>query len=174
MGIQGIPAVKAFRDGEVVAEFVGAQPRPAVQAFFDALVPSEADALVAVGDEPSLRQALQLAPARADAAVPLARLLIARGELDEALAFLDAVPVGFEADGLRARIALEPSGQLAEAFAAIDAGQPERAFELLLAALGGEVEREAVRSVLVGELARLGPEDPLARETRRRLAAVLF
>ena len=37
-----------------------------------------------------------------------------------------------------------------------------------------DADREAVRSVLVGELARLGPEEPLARETRRRLAAVLF
>src|SRR6188474_227498 len=40
-GIQGIPAVKAFRDGSVVSEFVGAQPPSAVERFFDALVPSE-------------------------------------------------------------------------------------------------------------------------------------
>jgi putative thioredoxin len=49
--IQGIPAVKAFRDGRVVDEFVGALPPAQVERFFDALVPSEADALVAAGDE---------------------------------------------------------------------------------------------------------------------------
>src|SRR5579862_1905049 len=78
-GIQGIPAVKAFRDGALVEEFVGAQPRPAVQRFFDALVPSEAELLAASGDETSLRRALELEPGREDAAVALARLLIARG-----------------------------------------------------------------------------------------------
>src|SRR5213593_27804 len=36
--IQGIPAVKAFRDGEVVAEFVGAQPPAAVERFMDSLL----------------------------------------------------------------------------------------------------------------------------------------
>src|SRR3954453_7924446 len=40
-GIQGIPAVKAFRDGEIVAEFVGALPSAQVEQFFDGLVPSE-------------------------------------------------------------------------------------------------------------------------------------
>src|SRR5438105_3291700 len=74
--IQGIPAVKAFRDGKVVAEFVGAQPAPAVERFLDSLVPSEADALISEGDEDSLRRALELEPARADAAVPLARMLL--------------------------------------------------------------------------------------------------
>ena len=36
-GIRGIPAVKAFRNGKVVSEFVGAQPRQSVDAFLDAL-----------------------------------------------------------------------------------------------------------------------------------------
>ena len=62
-GIQGIPAVKAFRDGEVVSEFVGAQPRPAVERFFDELLPSEAELLAAAGDEASLRRAVELSPA---------------------------------------------------------------------------------------------------------------
>jgi putative thioredoxin len=35
--ISGIPAVKAFRRGEVVAEFVGARSRAAVEAFLDGL-----------------------------------------------------------------------------------------------------------------------------------------
>jgi len=46
-GISGIPAVKAFRDGRVVAEFVGSRSPTAVSAFFDDLLaPPRADALV--------------------------------------------------------------------------------------------------------------------------------
>src|ERR1700744_4521025 len=53
-GIQGIPAVKAFRDGEIVDEFVGAVPPAQGEAFFDALAPSRADELLAAGDRRSL------------------------------------------------------------------------------------------------------------------------
>src|SRR5215211_4991346 len=86
--IRGIPAVKAFRDGRVVEEFVGALPAPAVERFFDFLAPSEADRLMAAGDEASLRRALELEPARTDAAVALAELLYRRGERDEAAKLL--------------------------------------------------------------------------------------
>jgi putative thioredoxin len=174
-GIQGIPAVKAFRDGAEVSEFVGALPRAEVEAFFDALVPSEADALVAAGDEESLRRALELSPARSDAATALARILIARGDLEEAQSRLANVPEGFAAEGLRARIALVSAGLLPDAFAAIDAGEPARAFELLLEGLrDANGQQEDVRRVLVGELTRLAPDDALARDTRRQLAALLF
>ena len=44
--VSGIPAVKAFRNGEVVAEFVGARGRPAVESFLDELTrPPVADSL---------------------------------------------------------------------------------------------------------------------------------
>ena len=39
--VQSIPAVKAFKDRQVVAEFVGAQPPPQVERFFDSIVPSD-------------------------------------------------------------------------------------------------------------------------------------
>jgi putative thioredoxin len=179
--VQGIPAVKAFRGGEVVAEFTGAQPPLVVERFLDGLVPSQADALVEAGDERSLHRALDLEPGRADAAVPLARILLARGEADEAGEILAGVHGSFVADGLRARIALERADEeeglpdLREAFAALDAGEERRALELLLAALpSADGARDDIRRVIVGVLDELGAENPLARETRRRLASALY
>ena len=74
--------------------------------FLDSLLPSEADELVARGDEESLRRAVELEPSRADAAVPLARMLLARGDDDGALALVREVPGSFAADAIAARIAL--------------------------------------------------------------------
>jgi putative thioredoxin len=176
-GIQGIPAVKAFRNGEVAAEFLGAQPPPAVERFLDALLPSEADTLVAAGDEESLRQAVQLEPTRADAVVPLARILHGRGESEEAQELLARVPGSFAADGLRARIELEqrPAPDLGDAFTALDGGDRQRALDLLLAALpSADGARDDLRRVIVGVLDELGVDDPLARESRRRLASALY
>ncbi len=181
-GIQGIPAVKAFRDGKVVAEFVGAQPAPSVERFLDSLLPSEADALVERGDEQSLRRAVELEPTRTDAAVPLAKILHGRGESDQALALLARVPGSFAADGLAARIALERAADgeplaldLTDAFAALDSGDDQRGLDLLLAALpSADGARDEIRRVVVGVLDELGVEHPLARETRRRLASALY
>jgi putative thioredoxin len=176
-GIQSIPAVKAFRDGAVAAEFVGAQPPLAVERFLDSLVPSEADALVELGDEQSLRRAVELEPSRTDAAVPLARMLHARGEDNEALELLSRIPSSFVADGLSSRIALERSdpAELEDAFAALDEGDHERALDLLLSALAtADGSRDQVRRVIVGVLDELGVEHPLARDARRRLAAALY
>jgi putative thioredoxin len=179
--IQSIPAVKAFRDGKVVAEFVGALPPAGVERFLNQLVPSEADELVAKGDEQSLRRALELEPARPDAAVPLARIHHARGEDEQALELLARVPGSFAADGLAARIGLErdqpaTSGvDLTDAFAAIDAEDRERALELLLEALpNADGHKDDVRRVVVGILEELGVEHPVARDARRRLAAALY
>jgi len=175
--IQGIPAVKAFRDGAVVAEFVGAQPQPAVERFLDSLLPSEADGLVQQGDEASLRRALEIQPGRADAAVPLARLLHARGQTDEAAHLLDTVPGSFAADGLLARFELEALGDpdLSAAFIALDSDEQALALEILLDALpGAPGAKDRIRRMVVGILEELGPESELARASRRRLAAALY
>ena len=169
--IQGIPAVKAFKDGKVVSEFVGVQPPPAVARFLDGLIPSEADALVAEGGEAQLRRALELEPGRADAAVALARLLLARDERDEALAMLQNAH-GFAAEGLAARIRLE--AEHPEAFAKLDAGDTEGALDELIEATAQAQDKEPLRQVIVGVLDELGVEHPLARESRRKLAAALY
>jgi putative thioredoxin len=173
--IRGIPAVKAFKNRRIADEFVGAQGREAVERFFDDLLPSEADLLAASGEEDDLRRALELEPSRPDAAVGLARILISRGNGEEALAVLAPVRGSFVADGLAARLRLEEEDQFSAAFAALDRGELEGALEQLLAALpSADGRREDIRRVIVGVLDTLGPDDPLARDTRRRLGAVLF
>jgi putative thioredoxin len=176
-GIQSIPAVKAFQGGQVSSEFIGAQPPAAVEQFLDSLLPSRVDELVALGDEASLREAVALEPSRADVVVPLAKLLLARQDAEGALALLREVPGSFAADGLVSRIRLAQAGEpdLSAAFAALDAGETERALDLLLASLPAtNGARDDVRRVVVGILDELGADSSLARESRRRLAAALY
>lgn len=176
-GIQGIPAVKAFRDGKLVAEFVGAQPATSVSRFLDGLVPSKAELLVQNGDEASLREALELEPDRADAALPLARMLLRRGESEQALEILSHVPGNFAADGLVARIRLEKAGPdgLAPAFAALDAGDYAQALDLLISTIKpSSPQRDDIRRVVVGILDELGRDDPRVPEWRRRMTSALY
>jgi putative thioredoxin len=157
---------------------VGAQPPAAVEQFFDALVPPEADRLVAAGDEASLRRAVELAPARPDAAVPLARILLGRGERDEALEVLKNVPGDFQAEGLLARARLEQEDapiDVGEALSALDAGDRERAADLLIDALpAADGAKDDVRRVIVAILDELGVDSDFARDARRRLATALY
>jgi putative thioredoxin len=181
-GIQGIPAVKAFVDGEVAAEFVGAQGPSQVEAFFDGLVPNEVDTLLAAGDEASLRKVLELEPANPAANLRLAEISYRDGDADGALARLRDAGGTFAADGLAARIELEGQDgerpRVADAFAKLDAGETEAALDLLLDELASagdaEADRERLRKAIVAVLDALGVEHPLAREARRRLAAALY
>ena len=172
-GVRGLPTVKAFRDGRVATEFTGAQPPQMVERFVDSLVPSEADTLVGRGDEASLRRALEIEPGHPVARRELGRLLLRRGETEEALELLEGAPADFVAVGLAARARLADDPELAPAFEAWDEGDHARALELLQAALADPERRDLVRRVMVAIFTELGPEHPLAREHRRRLSAAL-
>jgi thioredoxin len=107
-GIRGIPAVKAFRNGHVVAEFVGAQPRPRVEEFLAELTrPPVAETV----DDPELK-------------------------------------------------------------AALEAGDYESAFELLLGRVADDPE--GTRQTMVALFGELGHEHPLSTRYRRRLATALY
>jgi putative thioredoxin len=179
-GVQGIPAVKAFKDGKIVSEFTGAIPPAQVAAFFDALVPSEADLLASSADEGDLRRALELDPRNVKAATGLARILLARGDSAAAAELLDPFEGDFVAAGLGARAALEVEEAvdpaLAAAFAAWDAGEHAEALEALQGSVSAAAEqerRDQLRRVMVAIFTELGPESDLARDHRRRLALAL-
>jgi putative thioredoxin len=191
-GIQGIPAVKAFRDGEIVDEFVGAVPPAQVEAFFDGLAPSRADQLLAAGDELSLREASELEPRRADIAVALGRARLARGAEAEALEAVENFPADFGAAGIIARVRLSQARVAPGAWSALDAGESTAALDDLLDALsqdgagGGDgatdgdaagldpgERRDLIRKAIIGILADLDPADPIARDYRRKLSAAL-
>jgi putative thioredoxin len=123
LGIRSIPAVKAVRDGEIVDEFVGALPEPAVRQFLQRLMPTEADRAAAAGQraendgdvtaaEAHYGRALESDPNHPAARLGLGRLL-AGSDPDRALTELDRVlpgtPERTEAERIAARLRLSTS-----------------------------------------------------------------
>ncbi len=164
--VQGIPAVYALKDRKVVNGFVGAQGRAEVQAFVDGLLPTaeqtEVERLVELGDEASLRQALELEPDHEDAIVTLAELLVVDDRADDALAILARIP---ETPETRRVAALARTGVL----------MVEDEIEAELQALLDQVkDDDAARQRFVDLLELLGPEDPRTADFRRQLTARLY
>jgi putative thioredoxin len=172
--VQGIPAVYAVADGKVVDGFVGAQPEAAVREFVGRLLPSEAEQqitqLLAVGDEDSLRQVLEVRPDHHDAIVALAELLAERrhdGDIDEALALLDRIPETPETRrvGALARI----GGSSAAGNGAGDDITAQ--LDSMLDQVKGDAD---ARQQYVDLLEVLGPDDPRTADYRKRLTRQLF
>jgi putative thioredoxin len=186
-GIRGIPAVKAFRDGELAAEFVGVQPEDAIRRFLDEVVPSPADERVAEARasaspdraEAGFREALALDPSNAGAAVGLARLLLDRGEVDEARALLASVAADEAVRRLQAEVDLREAGgepgELGAAARVALSGEHRQALAQLLAMVGGDDGRgDEARRLMLGVFDLLGDDDSLTREFRGLLANALF
>lgn len=117
-GIQGIPAVKGFRDGKVVDEFVGAQPRPRVKQFIEGLIPTQEDEDLAearrlesqgmLDDAVAIyRRLFDADPDRWEVAIDLGRTLIAQEEYDEAREVLERIPEAAPAGKQAQRLLLE-------------------------------------------------------------------
>jgi len=163
--VQSIPAVFAMRDGKVIDGFVGAYPEHVIEEFVRGLMPSEEDqavqALIAAGDEASLRQALELEPGNEDAIVALGEILVEQGVTDEVLALLARIP---ESERTRkvaaaARLATRPVDDY-------DAQLTE-----LLDRVKGDDE---ARQQYVDILELMGADDPRTAPYRKKLTTRLY
>ena len=164
-GVQSIPLVVALRDGQPVDGFLGAQPEHTVREWVSSLLPSEEDsalqALIAAGDEESLRQALELAPGEEAVIVPLAQLLVGDGRTEEALELLNRVP---ETEPVRLVAA---QARLAQ--------RPADDYDTQLVTLLDEVKAdEDARRQFLDILEVMGPEDPRTAGYRKQLTNRLF
>ena len=167
-GIQGIPAVKIFHDGEVVAEFTGAVPESAVRELLARVLPQESDQEAAEagrleqeGETEKARaiyeKILQSDPAHPKALLGMGRALIEAGDSDRALEYLERVPLGAEelreAEQLIARQKLKEGERQDEAALratlASETGNLEARFALAQSLAARERYREALEEFLV-------------------------
>jgi putative thioredoxin len=136
-GVRGIPAVKAFVNGELADEFTGALPEPQIREFIERLIPSPAEplrqealALAAAGDIDGARRkmadAINLDPRNDTAYLDFIELCLAADALDEAREVFDAV-----AERARDRARVEALGA-----------------RLKLASAGGGADIDALRARL--------------------------
>ncbi len=202
--VQGIPAVKAFRDGKVVAEFVGAVGEAQVRQFIRKLAPSVADqsanaaaALLAAHRwaeaEQAYRRLAMNNGAQAAVAVGLAKALVAQGKGREAVEVLATIKDGPElavAERLRSAAnwlataydsgnapAANSTDALFAAAASVAArGDIQGALEGLLAVLRRDKRYRSgeAQRIMLAYFDILGDADPLTRVYRNQLASVLF
>ncbi len=201
--VRNIPAVKAFVDGHMVAEFSGVPSDERLRAFVHHLAPTPEDLMYAKGNslmelgdyaeaEDAYRQFLSVQPDHTSALLGLIRALLLQGEGREALVLLESFPASSEYATAQL---LKP---VARAFAAyrddhIESEHPlEAAFMNgirlarrgnILAALDGFLEilradrsyrGGEVKDVFVGLLALLGDDHPETGQYRKDLSSALF
>lgn len=197
--IRSIPAVKLFRNGRVVDEFVGALPLSRVRSFLEPHLPrasagehEEARSLAASGNYPAaiekLRHVAATDPTNLDARRDLARFLAVTGEVTEAAKVLGQLPPQAQSEtssnNVRALIhfaalatdeAARSDGMRAGAARSILGGGVDAAVETLLARMQGDrtFATRAGREDLLQAFALLPPDDSRLAGWRRRLAALL-
>ncbi len=166
-GIQGIPAVKLFKDGDLASEFTGALPEPMLREFLSKFLPSAADkqteearTLEEQGKNDEAKAIYQTIlasdPNHAKALLGLGRLAMNDDDADKALEYLDKISIVAderkEADRLIARLNLQSGA--AENEAALREklkAEPDNIatrFELAQALAGAEKYEEALKEFL--------------------------
>jgi putative thioredoxin len=191
-GIQGIPAVKLFRQGKVAGEFTGALPEPMVREMLARFLPSESDkqadraaelkqAGMASQAKKLYEQILEKDPGHSRSLLGLGRLLMSEGDQAGALDSLEKISLASEerkeADRLIARLKLRSDGNLDEAKlrAAVqsDPNNLEARFDLAQSLAANEKFEEALAEFLAVVKADRGFRDDGARKAMIQIFEVL-
>jgi putative thioredoxin len=189
--IRSIPTVTLFKDGKSVGGFPGALPEGQIRSFLTQHGVVKGGHTEVWADEPAarvvqLQAALAADTTRDDLRLELALALLLAGEVESAGAALEALPAAVYSDpraararaslALRAQAAqLEPTDPVRRGLEALLSGAAADGFALLLDALReqkAQDESPAKRALV--EALQFVNDDALVRETRRRMAALLF
>jgi len=171
-GVQGIPAVKAFKDGKVIDEFVGAQPEPMVRQFLERIAPSEASNSLSAAELllaerrwgeakfylSELEQIVDIMT-RAERLNPLAEYMCSFAEQDQTNAELTVVESKYRQGAIL-----------------LGQGMATQAMDSLLDVLryNKDYRNGQAKEVMLGMFEMLGDEDPLTRMYRSKTASILF
>lgn len=201
--VSGIPAVKAFRDGQVVSEFFGAVPEGQVRDFLRALAPSSSDLNLEKGEsllsdqrwevaEEAFRQVLDERPDHPAALLGLAKSLLGQGRAAESLELLIRFPASREYPSAEQLRPLAQALRRTETESVDSEDFREAAYQRSLrlvqrgnipAAMDGILDilredkgyrNDEPRKVMLGLFELLGEENPLTRQYRSELASTLF
>lgn len=201
--IRSIPAVKGFRDGQVVAEFLGAQPEPRVKQWLRELAPSHAE--LAIEKANSLlkehnwaaasqvfQQVLKENQNDPSALLGYGKCLMMTGKPEKALEIFNRIPSGREFSKAQTLIpAAKALVDIAEKdIAEVDLLEAAYANSLRLAKRGNleaaidgllDILRQdkrfrngEARKIIVALLDIFDEDDPLARQYRNELSMILF
>jgi len=201
--VRSIPAVKAFRDGQVVSEFVGLQPEPRLREFLGALAPSENNLIMEKAKsilllhqwqeaEKAFRKVLETSPNNAAALLGLCKSLLGQGRVVNCQKLLRSFPASREyhsAETLRpladAIIRAQSAGFIEDdpllaayrnSLRLVEKGNLPAAMDGFLDILKQDkhYQDDELRRVAVALLEVMGDEDPLTRQYRNELATILF
>jgi putative thioredoxin len=165
--VQSIPMVMAFKDGQAVDGFMGAQGEPMLQDFVGRLVPTEEesqiDLLVAAGDETSLRAALDLQTDHPEAVLGLAELLVQDGRVEDGLSLLERIPESSESRRIAAVARTSDSS-----------GESDEVDAELQTLLSQVKTDDDARQRFVDLLEVMSPDDQRTADWRRKLSTALF
>jgi putative thioredoxin len=202
-GVRSIPNVKAFRAGQVIAEFVGIQPESRIRDFLSALAPDEhelifekATGLLSLGQyasaESAFRQFLAQSPGHPGGLLGLLRSIIFQSRVEEANQLLPVFPASKEYPRaqalqplLNALLKITNSPEFSDdpreaaylnSLRLVKRGNYEAAMDGLLDVIRQDkrFRQGEPRKIMLGIFELLGDDHPLTQSYRQELAQVLF